>query len=228
MAVAYFGIKATRFLIEGSRKTLRSGVIIRHAAGGGNGNEMRESSPEDVTKLLVAWSQGEQSALDKLIPLVYDELHRLAKRQMGHERAGHPLQTTALVNEAYLRLIEASQVGWQNRAHFFAVSAQLMRRILVDFARSRKRVKRGGDVRQVSLDEAIEVSEERESDLVALDDALSALAAIDPRKSKVVELRFFGGLSVEETAEVLNISTETIMRDWKFAKSWLLREMTGE
>jgi len=189
---------------------------------------MREPSPDDVTKLLVAWSQGEQSALDKLIPLVYDELHRLAKRQMAHERAGHPLQTTALVNEAYLRLIEASQVGWHNRAHFFAVSAQLMRRILVDFARSRNRVKRGGSVRRVSLDEAMEISEERESDLVALDDALSALAAIDARKSKVVELRFFGGLSVEETADVLNISAETIMRDWKFAKSWLLREMSGE
>jgi RNA polymerase sigma factor (TIGR02999 family) len=147
---------------------------------------------------------------------------------MGHERAGHPLQTTALVNEAYLRLIESSQVGWQNRAHFFAVSAQLMRRILVDFARSRNRVKRGGEVRRVSLDEALEISEEREADLVALDDALSALAAIDSRKSQVVELRFFGGLSVEETAEVLNVSPETIMRDWKFAKSWLLREMSGD
>src|SRR5947207_1129664 len=157
---------------------------------------MTEPSPNDITSLLLAWSRGEQTALDRLIPLVYDELHRLAKRHMGHERPGHPLQTTALVNEAYLRLIESSRVGWQNRAHFFAVSAQLMRRVLVDFARSRNRAKRGGDANRVSLDEALEISEEKEADLVALDDALSALAVIDPRKSQVVEMRFFGGLSV--------------------------------
>jgi RNA polymerase sigma factor (TIGR02999 family) len=189
---------------------------------------MTTTAPDDVTGLLLAWSQGERSALDKLIPLVYDELHRLAKRHMGRERVGHPLQTTALVNEAYLRLVESSHVGWQNRAHFFAVSAQLMRRILVDFARSRTRIKRGADARPVSLDVALEISRERESDLVALDDALSALAAIDPRKSQVVEMRFFGGLSVEETAEVLQVSRDTVMRDWKFAKSWLLREMSRE
>jgi RNA polymerase sigma factor (TIGR02999 family) len=187
---------------------------------------MTEPSANDITKLLLEWSGGEQSALERLIPLVYDELHRLAKRHMSHERAGHPLQTTALVNEAYLRLIETNQMGWQNRAHFFAVSAQLMRRILVDFARSRSRVKRGANARRVSLDQALEISQEREADLVALDDALSALAAIDSRKSQVVEMRFFGGLSVEETAEVLKVSPETVMRDWKFAKSWLLREMS--
>src|SRR5947207_11536404 len=152
---------------------------------------MTEPSPNDITSLLLAWSQGEQTALDRLIPLVYDELHRLAKRHMGHERAGHPLQTTALVNEAYLRLIESSRVGWQNRAHFFAVSAQLMRRILVDFARSRNRAKRGAGIRPLSLEKAPDIFQPTDPDIVALDDALNTLAAIDPRQSQVIELRFF-------------------------------------
>jgi RNA polymerase sigma-70 factor, ECF subfamily len=185
-------------------------------------------SPTDVTQLLVAWSQGDQSALEKLLPLVYDELHRLARHYMIRERAGHTLQTTALVNEAYLRLVSAEGVRWQNRAHFFAVSAQMMRRILVDFARSRNYQKRGGGARQVSFDEALEVSAEQDADLVALDEALSALAVVDERKSRVVEMRFFGGLSVEETAHVLKVSPDTVMRDWKMAKVWLLREMSGE
>lgn len=183
---------------------------------------------EEVTQLLVAWSQGDQSALEKLVPLVYDELYRLAKRYMGRERAGHTLQTTALVNEAYLRMVDLKRVRWQNRAHFFAISAQVMRRILVDFARSRNYQKRGGGAQQVTFDEALEVATEQSADLVALDDALTALAALDPRKSQVVELRFFGGLSVDETAHVLNVSPDTVMRDWKMAKVWLLREMSGE
>jgi RNA polymerase sigma factor (TIGR02999 family) len=185
-------------------------------------------SPEDVTQLLLAWSQGDQSAFEKLVPLVYNELYRLARRYMVRERAGHTLQTTALVNEAYLRMVDLKSVRWQNRAHFFAVSAQVMRRILVDFARSRNYQKRGGGARQVSFDEALEVSTEQSADLVALDDALTALAARDPRKGQVVELRFFGGLSVEETAHVLKVSSDTVMRDWKMAKVWLLREMSGE
>jgi RNA polymerase sigma factor (TIGR02999 family) len=185
-------------------------------------------SPEDVTQLLLAWSQGDQSAFEKLVPLVYNELYRLARRYMVRERAGHTLQTTALVNEAYLRMVDIKSVRWQNRAHFFAVSAQVMRRILVDFARSRNYQKRGGGARQVSFDEALEISTEQSADLVALDDALTALAAVDPRKGQVVELRFFGGLSVEETAHVLKVSSDTVMRDWKMAKVWLLREMSGE
>jgi len=180
----------------------------------------------DVTQLLRAWSDGNQEALQRLIPLVYEELHRLARHYMGRERAGHILQTTALVNEAYLRLVDADQVSWQNRAHFFGISAQLMRRILVDSARSRQRQKRGAGVDAILLDEGLAVSDDR-LDLAALDDALTALAEIDPRKSRVVELRFFGGLSVEETAEVLKVSPETVLRDWRLAKVWLLREMTG-
>jgi RNA polymerase sigma factor (TIGR02999 family) len=186
------------------------------------------SSPKEVTELLLAWSRGDESALEKLIPLVHAELRRLAKRYMGRERAGHTLQTTALINEAYLRLIHSKNVRWQNRAHFFAVSAQLMRRILVDFARSRHYQKRGGGAQKVSLDQALEISDERGAELIALDDALSALDKLDARKSQVVELRFFGGLSVEETAEVLKVSPDTIMRDWKMAKVWLLRAMSGE
>jgi RNA polymerase sigma factor (TIGR02999 family) len=186
------------------------------------------SSPPQVTELLLAWSQGDETALDKLIPMVHGELRRLAKRYMAHERPGHTLQTTALINEAYLRLVNSKNVRWQNRAHFFAVSAQLMRRILVDFARSRNYQKRGGGALQVSLVEALESTDERGADLIALDDALSALAELDPRKSQVVELRFFGGLSVEETAEVLKVSPDTVMRDWKMAKVWLLREMSPE
>ena len=185
-------------------------------------------SPHGVTELLLAWGQGDQAALDKLVPLVYDELYRLAKRYMARERTGHTLQTTALVNEAYLRLVDLKSVRWQNRAHFFAISAQVMRRILVDFARSRNYQKRGGGARQVSFDEALNVSRQQEADLVALDDALNTLAAVDERKSKVVELKFFGGLSVEETAHVLKVSEDTVMRDWKMAKVWLLREMSEQ
>jgi RNA polymerase sigma factor (TIGR02999 family) len=187
---------------------------------------MAESSVNEVTALLLAWNEGDPAAVEKLTPLVYQELRRLAKGYMGRERPGHTLQTTALVNEAYLRLIDSSRVRWQNRAHFFAVSAQLMRRILVDFARSRNYQKRGGEALRVSLVEAFEVAEKQEADLVALDDALTALAKIDLRKSRVIELRFFGGLSVEETAEVLMVSPDTVMRDWRLAKIWLLREIS--
>ena len=182
----------------------------------------------EVTQLLLAWSQGEQGALDKLIPLVHEELSRMAHYYMSGEREGHILQTTALVNEAYLRLVDVGQVHWQDRAHFFAVSAQLMRRILVDFARSRTYLKRGGTVQQVSLAEDMVISENGQEDLVALDEAMNALAAIDQRKSKVVELRFFGGLTEEETAEVLKVSSETVTRDWRLAKVWLLRALEGK
>ena len=181
------------------------------------------AAQQDITELLLAWSEGKQDAFEKLTPLVYGELHRLAHHYMAGERAGHTLQSTALVNEAYLRLVESSRVRWQNRAHFFAISAQFMRRILVDFARSRNYLKRGGGAQKVTLDEALVVS--REQDLVALDDALKALAVTDARKSRVVELRFFGGLSVEETAEVLKVSADTVTRDWRLAKVWLAREM---
>ncbi len=189
---------------------------------------LAETLAHDVTQLLQAWSEGDQGALDKLMPLVYRELHRLAQGYMAKERPGHTLQTTALVNEAYLRLVDAGNVNFQHRAHFFAISAQLMRRILVEFARRHGSLKRGGEVQRVSLEESLVVYGERGADLVALDDALQALAAIDARRSRVVELRFFGGLSVEETAEVLKVSPETAMHDWKLAKVWLLREMSGE
>jgi RNA polymerase sigma factor (TIGR02999 family) len=182
-------------------------------------------SSHQITVLLQAWSEGDQAALERLMPLVYDELHRMAKRYMRRERSGHTLQTTALINEAYLRLIEQSHTRLENRAHFFAISAQLMRQILVDFARSRRSRKRGGDEFQVSLGEALSVPVKRDPDLVALDDALRALAAIDERKCRIVELRFFGGLSEGETADVLNLSPATVRRDWKVAKVWLLREM---
>jgi RNA polymerase sigma factor (TIGR02999 family) len=178
-----------------------------------------------VTRLLLAWGEGDEAALEQLMPVVHDELRRLARRHMGHERPGHTLQATALVNEAYLRLVDVKQVQWQNRAHFFAMSSRLMRRILVDFARSRHYQKRGGGAQKVTFDEALVVSDERGGDLLALDDALVALAAVDPRKSQVVEMRFFGGLSVEETAEALHVSVDTVMRDWKMAKVWLLREL---
>jgi RNA polymerase sigma factor (TIGR02999 family) len=186
---------------------------------------MTTPAPKEVTQLLIAWSNGEEEALEKLVPLVYDELRRIARRYMKREPAGHTLQTTALVNEAYLRLIEQKGMKWQNRAHFFAISAQLMRRILVSMARARYANKRGGEARQVSLDEALVISEERAAELVALDEAMNELAALDPRRSRVVELRYFGGLSVEETAEVLKISPETVMRDWKRAKAWLYTEL---
>jgi len=186
---------------------------------------MTQPSPPEITQLLLAWSQGDQAALEDLTRVVYEELRRLAHRYMARERLGHALQTTALVHEAYLRLIDGKKVQWQNRAHFFAVSAQLMRRILVDFARSRLYQKRGGNAEQVSFDEALVVARGKGTDLVALDDALTALARVDPRMSQVVELRFFGGLSVEETAEVLKISTDTVTSDWKLAKVWLRQRL---
>ena len=189
---------------------------------------MQTHSPKEIPRLLVAWGDGDQSALEELAPLVHSELHRLAHHYMGRERPGHTLQTSALVNEAYIRLIDWKNVRWQNRAHFFAVSAQLMRRILVDFARDRQNLKRGGGALRVSLNEAAAFPVERDTDLVALDEALTTLAEVDPRKGQVVEMRFFGGLSVEEAAEVLKVSKETVMRDWRLAKVWLLRELGRE
>jgi RNA polymerase sigma factor (TIGR02999 family) len=187
---------------------------------------MPVSSPQGVTQLLKAWGNGERPALDQLIPLVYTELHRLALQYMGRERRTPTLQPTALVHEAYERLIGLKHVSWQNRAHFFGVSAQLMRRILVDYARSRRYSKRGGEWRQVPLNEAVALFRDRQTDIIALDDSLRALAEIDPRKSRVVEMRFFGGLSIKEVAEVLNVSQETVLRDWRLAKVWLLRELS--
>jgi len=188
---------------------------------------LAESTPSDVTRLLIAWSDGNKGALDQLLPLVYQELRRLARNHMRRERAGHPLQTTALVNEAYIRLIDQRQVKWQNRSHFFAIAAQAMRRILVSMARARFAARRGGMDQPVSLDEAVIFSPDRSAQLVALDEALQSLAVLDARQSRVVELRFFGGLSVEETAHVLGVSAETVMRDWKRAKAWLYRELSG-
>jgi RNA polymerase sigma-70 factor (ECF subfamily) len=179
-----------------------------------------------VCELLRAWTDGDTSALERLTPIVYDELHRLARRHMRRERPGHSLQTTALVNEAYMRLVDYTRMQWQDRAHFFAVSAQLMRRILVEHAR-RHNLKRGGGVPHVSLDEAALVGGDRAADLVALDDAMSTLAQLDRRKSQVVEMRFFGGLNVNETADVLKVSAATVMRDWSTAKAWLYRELAG-
>ena len=187
-----------------------------------------QSSAHEVTQLLRAWSEGDHEALDKLTPLVYEELHRAAHRYMAQERPGHTLQTTALVNEVYLRLVDIREVTWQDRAHFFAVCARLMRRVLTDFARSRGYLKRGGDSPHVALDQALLVNLEPPADLIALDDGLNALASFDPRKSEVVELRFFGGLSVDETAEVLEVSPKTVDRDWKLARLWLLEEMNGK
>ena len=187
---------------------------------------MTHASREEVTGLLRAWSDGDQLALEKLMPLVYAELHRLAKRYMGHEHPGHSLQTSALVNEAYLRLVDAHGVRWENRTHFFAVSAQIMRRILVDFARARRNLKRGGGARQVTLDEGLVVSPESGADLLALDEALEKLAALNPRQSKVVELRYFGGLNEEEVAAALNVSSRTVRHDWSLARAWLYRELS--
>ena len=181
-----------------------------------------------VTGLLLQWGQGDEAALERLIPLVYRELHQIARRCMAGERGDHSLQATALVNEAYFRLVDAKEVAWHDRAHFLAVSAQVMRRILVDHARSRHAQKRGGEAARVTFDEALVVVHEPGQDFVALDDALEALATFDERKSRVIELRFFGGLSVEETASVLNVSPDTVMRDWRLAKAWLQREMRGE
>ena len=186
---------------------------------------MASYSSHNVTQLLIAWNNGDQTALECLVPLVHAELHKLARRYMGKERAGHLLQPTALVNEAYMRLIDWKNVEWKNRAHFFSVAAQLMRRILVDFARQRPRLA-GRTAPHVSLDEAFTVSAGRSDDLVAIDDALTSLAEIDERKSRIVELRFFGGLSNEEIAEVLQISTITVIREWNKAKAWLYRELS--
>jgi RNA polymerase sigma factor (TIGR02999 family) len=189
---------------------------------------MTPTSTHEVTQLLLDWSNGDPSALDHLTPLVEKELHRLAHYYMRRENAGHTLQTTALVNEAYLKLIDQKHVRWKNRAHFFALSGQLMRRILVDHARGRNYAKRGGGAQRITFDEALVVSAEKGNDLVALDDALTKLSAIDPRKGKVVELRFFGGLSVEETAEALKISAVTVMREWSMAKAWLYNSLNNE
>jgi RNA polymerase sigma factor (TIGR02999 family) len=186
----------------------------------------RTSAGEDVSTLLQAWSGGDRKALDRLTPIVYHELHRLARRYMRGERTGHSLQATALVNEAYLRLVDYKRMHWQNRAHFFAVSAQLMRRILVDRAR-RHNLKRGAGYEQVSLDDTAALDKPAGEDLVALDEALTALAQFDPRKAQVIELRFFGGLSVQETADVLKVSAMTVMRDWTTARTWLYGELKG-
>ena len=193
----------------------------RDRGSGGESGEMNHVKPKSITQLLVAWSDGDPTALNDLVPLVNEELRRLARSYMRRERPGHTLQTTALVNEAYLRLVDQKQVHWQNRAHFLAIAAQLMRRILVDYARRRQYQKRGGGAVQVTLGHADEVANERTPDLVALDEALTSLAEIDPRRSRVVELRFFGGLSIEETAEVLKVSPTTVERDWTIAKAWL-------
>jgi len=182
-------------------------------------------SPDEVTQLLLDWSNGSEAALERLTPLVYDELHRLAHRHMRRERPGHTLQTSALLNEVYLRLINQRSVHWQNRVQFFSIASRLMRRVLVDHARAHNRNKRGGGALQISLDEAAHVSQERAAELIALDDALSGLAAIDQRKTQVVELRFFGGMNIQETAEILKVSTVTVMRDWSTAKAWLKREI---
>ena len=184
--------------------------------------------PQEVTQLLVDWGNGNQAALDRLMPLVYTELRQLARRYMRRERLGHTMQTTALIHEAYLRLVDQNPVRWENQAHFFGIAARLMRQILIEHARSHSRAKRGGGAGTISLDEAALVLQARAAELLALDDALERLAAIDPRKSRVVELRFFGGLSAEETARVLNIAPNTVLRDWRLAKAWLHREITHE
>ena len=184
--------------------------------------------PTNVTALLLQWGKGDVAARERLIPLVHQELHQIARRCMAGERVGHSLQATALVNEAYVRLVDGKAVAWQDRAHFLAVSARVMRRILVDHARARHAQKRGGEAARVTFDEALVVTDEPRQNFVALDDALEALAKFDERKSRVVELRFFGGLSVEETASVLNVSPDTVMRDWRPAKAWLQGEMRGD
>jgi RNA polymerase sigma factor (TIGR02999 family) len=189
---------------------------------------MGTSPSRDITQLLRAWRDGDAHALELLTPVVYEELRKAAKRHMARERDGHTLQTTALINEVYLRLVSLDDINWQDRTHFFAICARLMRRILTDYARSRSYLKRGGDARRVTLDEALMVSADPSLDLVALEGALTKLSEVDVRKSTVVELRFFGGLSVKETAEALKISTDTVTRDWNLAKAWLLREMDGE
>jgi len=186
---------------------------------------MQPNEDPQPTELLRAWSRGDESARERLIPLLYSELYRLARRYMRQERPDHTLQATALVNEAYLRLIDVNRVEWRNRTHFLALASQMMRRILVESARNRRRQKRGGGAARVSIDDIGDVPEPKDRDVVALNDALAALATFDARMSQVVEMRFFGGLSVDETANVLSVSPETVMRDWKTAKAWLLREL---
>jgi RNA polymerase sigma factor (TIGR02999 family) len=187
---------------------------------------VREPEPKDVTKLLVKWSKGDSAALDALIPLVYGELRRLARHYLQREKQNHTLSSTSLVHEAYLRLITQTEVSWQNRAHFFGVASQMMRRILVDHARKYAYAKRGGGATTLALDEALCSPQRRDIDLVALDDALNSLAKLDQRQSRLVELRFFGGLSIEETSEVLGVSTPTVKRDWASARAWLFREIS--
>jgi RNA polymerase sigma-70 factor, ECF subfamily len=188
---------------------------------------MTTRSTQEVTGLLQAWGRGDEAALAKLVPLVYRELRQAARRYMAGERTGHLLQTTALVNETYLQLVGVRRVSWQNRAHFLAICAQLMRRILTDFARSRGYQKRSGKVNRVTFSDALLLAPQSDTDFAALDAAMKKLAAVDERKSRVVEMRFFGGLSVQESAEVLKVSQDTVMRDWKMAKAWLLRELNG-
>jgi RNA polymerase sigma-70 factor, ECF subfamily len=188
----------------------------------------KDPQTHEVTQLLIDWSHGDRAALDKLMPLIDEELRRLAHRYMRQERAGHTLQTTALVNEAFLRLVNRKNLQWQNRAHFFGIAANLMRTILVDHARSHASAKRGGGARKLELNEALVVSQQKASEVIALDEALKQLALIDPRQSRIVELRFFGGLTVEEAAEVLNVSPVTIKREWSTAKAWLYRELAGQ
>jgi RNA polymerase sigma-70 factor, ECF subfamily len=192
-------------------------------------NLFEMENPHDVTQLLLKWSQGEQGAIDELLPLVYRELHKIAHRYLNKERGGHTLQTTALVHEAYIKLIDQTRVEWQNRAHFFGIAAQAMRRILVDNARQRLAGKRGAGAEKISIeDNEIDISDEKASNLVELDFALKKLAELDPNKSRLVELRYFGGLSLEETAEVLGVSRPTVIRQWRLAKAWLYKEITGE
>ena len=186
---------------------------------------MSAQLPDEVTKLLLAWNGGDTAALGKLMPLVYDELRKAAKRYLRREAAGHSLQTAALVNEVYLRLIDAKNVRWQDRAHFFAISARLMRRVLVEFARRRRQFKRGGEARQISIEEALAFGQEQSADIVALDDALTELARLNPRQSQVVELRFFGGLTEDEIAVALKVSPRTVRNDWRLARAWLYREL---
>jgi len=190
--------------------------------------ELMTSSPQQVTELLNSWSNGDQTARDRLIPLVYDELHRLAHQYMKREAPGHTLQTSALVNEAFVKLVDQRNVRWQNRAHFFGIAAQLMRRILVDHARSRQTAKRGGGAAAISFDDHLYVSDERSAQVVAVHEALEQLARFDQRKGQIVELRFFGGLSIDETAELLGVSPGTVMRDWTLAKAWLHREISAQ
>jgi RNA polymerase sigma-70 factor, ECF subfamily len=189
---------------------------------------MEESSSHEVTRLLQAWGAGDQSALKRLMDVVYGELHKLARHYMAAEQVGHTLQTTALVNEVYVRLVDVKHAGWEDRSHFFALCAQLMRRVLIDFARSRNYQKRGGRIPHVELHEAATISMETGPEILAVDEALESLAKVDERKSQVVELRFFGGLTVDETAAVLKVSPETVIRDWQLAKAWLLRKLSGE